>query len=119
MHGYISIENISFSRNCDVKTTKCEERQKRFYLGKVYFLRIATRIVCLTLILSYRDANHYNFCVFCTNFYHFYTTTTSLIRTTDSAKCAKENFLLFCTPFICLMALTVRLTQYDTQFLIG
>ena len=31
----ISIENISFSRNCDIKITKCEERHRRFYLGAV------------------------------------------------------------------------------------
>ena len=37
MHGSISIENISFSRNCDIKTIKLKEHHRRFYLGKVYF----------------------------------------------------------------------------------
>ena len=36
MHRFISIENISFSRNCDIKTTKCEESHRCFYLGKAY-----------------------------------------------------------------------------------
>ena len=36
MHGSISIETISFSRNCDIKTTKCEEHNGHFYLRKVY-----------------------------------------------------------------------------------
>ena len=36
MHGSISIENISFSRNSDIKTT-CEERDGRLNLCKVYF----------------------------------------------------------------------------------
>ena len=31
MHG--SIENLSFLRNCDIKTTKCEEHHERFYFG--------------------------------------------------------------------------------------
>ena len=35
MHGSISIERILLSRNCDYKTTKCEKRHGRFYLGKV------------------------------------------------------------------------------------
>ena len=57
MHISISIENISFLRNCDIKTTKCEERHRRFYLGNVC-LKIATRArliraVCLTLLLSF------------------------------------------------------------------
>ena len=37
MHGSISIGNISFSGNCDTKTTKCKERHGRLFLGKVYF----------------------------------------------------------------------------------
>ena len=36
IHGSILMENRSFSRNCDIKTTKCEERHGRFYLGKVW-----------------------------------------------------------------------------------
>ena len=36
MHGSILIKNISFSRSCDIKTTKCKEHHRRFYLGKVY-----------------------------------------------------------------------------------
>ena len=35
MHGTISIENIAFSRNCDIKTSKCEECHGRFYLVKL------------------------------------------------------------------------------------
>ena len=36
-HGSILKENKLFSRNCDIKATKCEERHGRFYLGKDYF----------------------------------------------------------------------------------
>ena len=36
IHGSISMGNISFSRNCDIKTTKYEELHGRFYIGKVY-----------------------------------------------------------------------------------
>ena len=36
MHGFISIENISFLRNCDIKTTKCEERHGHSYFCNVY-----------------------------------------------------------------------------------
>ena len=43
MHGSILIENISFSRNCHIKTTNCEGRHGRFCLGKVYLQNIATR----------------------------------------------------------------------------
>ena len=34
-HGPISKENIYFSRNRESKT-KCEERLRRFYCGRVY-----------------------------------------------------------------------------------
>ena len=37
MHGSIFIENISFSRNCDIKTITREWRHGRSYLGKIYF----------------------------------------------------------------------------------
>ena len=37
MHGCISTDNISFSRNCDIKATKWEERHGHFHLDKVYF----------------------------------------------------------------------------------
>ena len=33
MHRSNSIENASFSTNCDIKTTKCEERHGRLYFG--------------------------------------------------------------------------------------
>ena len=36
MYISISIENISFSRNCDIITTKCEKCHGRFRLSKVY-----------------------------------------------------------------------------------
>ena len=37
MRGSISIENISFSRNCDIKTTNVKSMcHGRFYLGNVY-----------------------------------------------------------------------------------
>ena len=35
MDRFISMENISFSINCDIKTTKCE-CHGRLYLGNVY-----------------------------------------------------------------------------------
>ena len=37
MQRSISKENESFSRNCDLKTTKSKERCRCFYFGKVYF----------------------------------------------------------------------------------
>ena len=36
MHISIWIENISFSRNCDIKTLKWKEHHGRFHLGKVH-----------------------------------------------------------------------------------
>ena len=48
MHGSISIENIKFSRNCDIKTT-CEERHGRFCFGK----DITTKIISNTFEIEH------------------------------------------------------------------
>ena len=50
MDGSIFIENILFSRNCDIKTTKFEEHHRRFYFGKVYFKNSNTLEIAHSLL---------------------------------------------------------------------
>ena len=57
MHGYIQIENTSFSRNCDIKTTTCKKRHRCYYFGRVYFYSKNSKIE--PSLLSSRVANLY------------------------------------------------------------